>query len=981
MHRATPPPSLYPPLSRIGRTPYEPASFAGSARYSSYPKGEIRMSRSVQWARRLAAFAVALALAVPALAGTTGKLTGRVVDDKKQPLPGVNVRIEGQRLGGITDDHGEYFIIGIPAGRYSVHMNLIGYANYTAENVEITPDFSTTLDAVLKTEAVQMNEVVVNAERPLLQKDATGTTKFLSGSDIAKLPTRGYRDAVAQQAGVVNFGRQIDREATNGNTIILRGGRPNETAYYVDGFSQQDPLTGNSTTAINNSAIEEVVLMTGGFNAEYGRIMSGVVNVTTKEGGDHYAGSLEAVTDNLTGTGNEIFNSRVYDYNVYDGSFGGPLIQGKSLGSFYVSGQRRWQFDRSPKSNYTEPLPSNSLGGWTGQGKLVLQLSQAVDMKFGVLNSSDDWSEYRNSYRFDLAHTPRYQDRNESYSGQLNHKVNSRTFYAIAGTFFKTQRKRGDGTFFDDLAGYSRTGNPQLREDIPWFYPGLGGTPGDPLSDSLASRVLAIPGSTGALWDDYLRRESQYYAFRADMTSQVDKYNQVKAGAQYDKHELRFYENYFPSNFVPGQLDIDAYGFDENGNEGSLDPLDGARKPTTASAYVQDRYERGGLVANVGLRYDYLNVNAQALKSEDLPLGADNVLGPDDLTNAKTYSRLSPRVGIGFPFTDKSVLHVNWGQFYQQPNLQDLYVSYRFLEYKIQKGGYYVPFGNPNLKPEMTTAYEVGLAHQMNDYSKVDVSVYYKDVRDLVQVANIPSRPYSFASFRNKDFATLKGVDVAFTLRPVNHLSGSVSYSLSFAQGTGSVSNSQRNIAWTASEVPHQTSPLDFDQRHKLSVNMDLALGKSQGPKWGSWAFLEDTDLNLLFNVATGTPFTPTIITDEVTQLNVAQQPTGALNSQTSPATESLDFKFTKGIRFSSTRLSAYVWVINAFNTNNALAVYSGTGSAYTTGFLNTESGRSVAAALANEGIDANQAYALATQNQNLFSVPRTIRFGVRTDF
>ena len=224
-------------------------------------------------------------------------------------------------------------------------------------------------------------------------------------------------------------------------------------------------------------------------------------------------------------------------------------------------------------------------------------------------------------------------------------------------------------------------------------------------------------------------------------------------------------------------------------------------------------------------------------------------------------------------------------------------------------------------------------------------------------------------------------MDLAFTLRPVNHLSGSLSYSLSFAQGTGSVSNSQRNIAWTASEVPHQTSPLDFDQRHKLSVNMDLALGKGQGPKWRGWSLLSDTDLNVLYNVATGTPFTPTIVTDEVTQLNVAQQPTGSLNSRTSPATQSLDFKLSKALRFTTTRMAAYVWVLNAFNTNNALAVYSGTGSAYTTGYLNTEGGRAVAASLAASGIDADRAYALATQNQSLFSIPRTIRFGVRTEF
>ncbi len=939
------------------------------------------MPRSHPWALRLAAVAVALALAVPALAGTTGKLTGRVVDEKKQPLAGVNVRIEGQRLGGITDDQGEYFIIGIPAGRYSVRMNLIGYGAYLVENVEVTPDFSTTINGVLRTEAVQMGEVVVNAERPLLQRDATGSTKFISGSDIQKLPTRGYRDAVAQQAGVVNFSRQIDREATNSNTLILRGGRPNETAYFVDGFSQQDPLTGNSTTSINNNAIEEVVLMSGGFNAEYGRIMSGVVNVVTKEGGERYSGSLEAVTDNLNGVGKEIFNSRIYDYNLYDGAFGGPLVSGRDLGSFYVSGQRRWQFDRSPRSNYALPLASNSLGGWTGQGKLVLKLSQSMDLKFGLLNSNDDWSEYRNSFRFNLAHTPRYQDNNESYSAQLSHKLDARTFYSLAATFFKTERKRGDGLFFDDLPAYSRLPNPSLRDDIPWFYPGLGGTPGDPLSDSLAAKVLAIPGSTGALWDDYLRRQSQYVALRADVTSQVNSFHQFKAGVQADRHELRFYQNYFPSQYVPGQFDIDGYGFDELANTGQLGPLDGARKPLTASAYMQDRYERGGLVANIGVRYDYLNVKAKALKDENSPLGTDNRLTDDDLTEAKTYSRISPRIGIGFPFTEKTVLHVNWGQFYQQPNLQDLYVSYRFLEYKVQKGGYYVPFGNPNLKPEMTTAYEVGIAHQLSDYAKMDLSVYYKDVRDLVQVATISARPSSFSSFRNKDFATLKGVDIGFSMRPVNHLSGSLSYSLSFAQGTGSVSNTQRNIAWTASQVPHQTSPLDFDQRHKLSVNMGLSWGKDQGPKWGRYAALSDVDFNVLYNIATGTPFTPTGVTDEVTQLSVAQQPIGAQNSRTSPATQSLDFKATKALRLSAARLSAYVWVLNAFNTNNSINVYSGTGSAYTTGFLNTESGRSVASRLAGEGIDAQSAYALATQNQSLFSIPRTIRFGIRTDF
>ena len=191
---------------------------------------------------------------------------------------------------------------------------------------------------------------------------------------------------------------------------------------------------------------------------------------------------------------------------------------------------------------------------------------------------------------------------------------------------------------------------------------------------------------------------------------------------------------------------------------------------------------------------------------------------------------------MAFPVTALTVLRFNYGQFYQQPNLQDLYVSYRFLQHKVQSGGYFVGFGNPNLRPERTTAYEVGVAHQLSDNARLDVTAYYKDVKDLVEIATIPSFPNQFSSYRNRDFATIKGVDIGFKMRPINHISADVSYSLSYAQGTGSVSNSQGNIAWTASQPPKMTSPLDFDQRHKLALNLDYSLGKGEGPLVGRLA-------------------------------------------------------------------------------------------------------------------------------------------------
>lgn len=941
------------------------------------------MHRSLSRAIRLvvAAAILVVPLVPTAFAGTTGTLTGVVTNEKREPLAGVNVRVVGQRLGAMTDEQGRYTIVGIPGGsNHSIQYNMLGYAPVTVANLAIVADFTTTQNVQMKVEAVELEEVRVESTRPLLQRDATSTARFLPAEDLQKMPVRGYKDAAAQQSGIVNFQRNIDVESNNSPTLIIRGGRPNETAYYVDGFSQQDPLTGNSTTTINNNAIEEVVVLSGGFNAEYGRIMSGVVNVITKEGGNRYSGSLEAVTDNIS-RGSEFLNTRIYDYNVYDGSFGGPLSPGKEWGNFYFSGQRRWQDDRAPKGNYGRPVPANSLGGWTGQGKLSFPLAQAMTLKFGALASLDDWQEYRNSFRFNLAHAPRYEDRNQSYTGQFNHTLSSKGFYNLAVTFFQTERKRGDGMFFDDIPAYASVPDVDLRTDIPWFLPGFSGTPGDPLSDSLAAQAARVPGSTGALWDDYLHRSSSYVALKGDYTTQWNPYHQIKAGFQVDQHQLRFYQNYFPKSFSPGQQDIDGYGYAEDGRTKVDDGIDGAREPRTASVYLQDKYERSGLVVNAGLRWDYLDVNAKALVNEDVPLGSDGVLTDADLTDGKTYHRVSPRLGVGFPISDKSVLHVNWGQFFQQPNLQDLYVSYRFLEYKIQTGGYFVPFGNPNLKPEHTTAYEVGVAHQLNEYAKFDVTAYYKDIRDLVQIATVRSVPNSFSTFRNRDFGTVRGVDVGFTLRRVNNISANVSYSLSFAKGTGSVSQTQRNIAWTSSEPPRQTSPLDFDQRHKLAVNLDYSLERGEGPKVGRYTPFSNFGINLLYNVASGTPFTPTNVYDEQTLAAVASQPEGPLNSRYGPWTQSLDLKATKAFPLAGLNLDAYVWLLNAFDTRNAITVYTGTGSPYTSGYLQTPEGQALAADLESKGIDPVAAYNLALQGTNLFSTPRTIRFGVRMGF
>src|SRR5262249_34886120 len=190
----------------------------------------------------------------------------------------------------------------------------------------------------------------------------------------------------------------------------------------------------------------------------------------------------------------------------------------------------------------------------------------------------------------------------------------------------------------------------------------------------------------------------------------------------------------------------------------------------------------------------------------------------------------------------------------------------------------------PNLKPEKTTAYEIGVAHTLSPVAVLDATLYYKDVKDLVQVESISSSPYGFSSYRNVDYATIKGLDLALTLRRQNHIAAGVNYSLSYAEGTGSVSGTRNNFAWQGDpNPPKQTSPLDFDQRHKLSINVDLLTNPGEGPTWGNMHFLDRVNVNLLFNVASGTPYTPTTVYDEVTLQNSSGTPIGSTNSRYGP--------------------------------------------------------------------------------------------------
>ncbi len=919
-----------------------------------------------------------LVLSGMVFAATVGKISGRCTDkDTGSPLPGVAVSIKGTTMGALTDAEGKYFILNVPAGQYDLVANIIGYAPVELQSLRVSVDLTSNADFQLSSKVLNIGETqIVIAERPMIIKDQTASLKIVTSDQVQQLPTRGYQDVVGLNAGVVANYKQPPtlnlrgaREATNEPVLNIRGGRQGEVAYYVDGFSQQDPLTNLSTTSINNNAIDQIAISTGGFNAEYGWVSSGAINVTTKAGSSQYSGALEGVTDGFNN------KSHRYDYNVIDFNIGGPVKPGSDKATFFASMERRRTGDRTPKAITNGILPMNSLSGWTWQGKLQYDVNKKNTLRFGTLGSKDDWREFRMDYYFDQNHSPRYVDENYSYYGKWTSNLSPKTFFELGTTYYLTKRTRGDSKYWDNLIAYGRPGgNPRFDESTLFW---LGGT------DSTGKDL-------GHVWDDFLKRRSSYVGATFALSSQINKTNLMQFGIDANFHRLRWYQHLSPTKIDTtvhdpalfqqvSYQDANAYGWDITGQNAVNSGPNGVKKPYDFAVYLQDKLEWQGLVVNAGIRWDYLNVNTDQLKNPARPLDpVTNLLGPDQFVKAKAEQKVSPRLGVGFPVSDKTVLHVNYGKFFQRPELQYLYVGTAWLQRMLKFNPYYAPIGNPNLKPEETTAYEVGIAHQLGDFTSFTATAYYKDVKNLTEILNISSIPNSFPMYQNTDFGTIKGIDFQLVMRRTRSVSGELDYSLAYADGTGSYATTQSNIAWTNSERPQRVAPLDFDQRHKITAMMDVRAQKHQGPKLGETYPLENAGINFVFQAASGTPYTPVNIYNEISIQALSPNPAGTVNSRNMPWTYRLDLKANKTFGIGKLNWDIYLWVINVFNTKNVINVYEGTGLPDNTGWLITPGGQEY---LATHPTDGQAKYDFKQRNPMNYDTPRQLRLGLRMNF
>ena len=901
---------------------------------------------SLRFISRLTVAAALLMAAAEGAAQTTGKIAGQVVTSGGESLPGVNVVIEGTSRGTATDVNGEYAIIGIRPGVYTVRASYIGFTTQRRTDVRVNVDLTTQVDFVLEQQTVEGEEVTITAAEMGVRRDVTSSEARISAEKIDQLPVQEVGDLLTRVAGV-----------TSGDGgLHIRGGRSGEVAYYINGVRVTDAYDGSIAVQVENDAIQELQVISGTYNAEFGQAMSGIVNVVTKEGGSSYEGGFEAYSgsyvvpgdggeDMLRGAHADSYTSQdridylnvdPYSYLPVDvsqyynlrGTFGGPVGTDRltifAMGRYFhndgwLYGSRLFNPDGTPgDSSLVAMNPYDKL---SGQFNLKFDISSSISMNLIGLGSMTEGQNYSHGWRWNPEGRPSYYDQGYNLNLKFRHLLGSKAFYTVNLSNYFSHFERH---LFEDV---DNPGYNDLLLTNPDFIE---------LPDGDSLEVVKGTGRFLRYGTDLsrFRRSTNAYLANADLTLQATKHHLVKTGfeVRLDDMQLTGFSltrDQEGNLTIPDRRSLQYQHFEDI-------------RPLTFSAYVQDKMEYEDFVVNAGLRLDYFDSRGRVPADAQDP----NIFNPvkpihiyHDLNNDGTIDeseaqsdnmttleereaywwedaepkvQVSPRIGLAYPITAQGVIHFSYGHFFQIPTFQYLFNNYG---YKLSTvSGTYGPFGNADLDAQKTVMYEIGLQQGIGPVI-ADITGFYRDVRNWVSTPPAPIETHlpgvAYVIYANRDYSNVRGVTLSLEKQFANHYSFSVNYTYQVAEGSNSGPEQEFFARRNGEPATIALAPLNWDQLHTLNGSMFVG-----GSGWG---------VSALARYGSGYPYTPAFSQAVEQGANVVG--TLPTNSRRRPTTLRIDmygYKDLPTLAGVTPRLFAQAY--NVLDARNANSVYSDTG-------------------------------------------------------
>lgn len=810
---------------------------------------------------RLTAFLFAALglLASPGMlqAGTTGRLEGNVHDSRTgEPLAGATILILETRQGAVSDLEGRFVIHNLRAGTYQVRISLLSYQTLLYREVTILPDLRSRLSVHLTAAPIEMGSLAVIAERPLIQTDITGTAYEKSQTQLQELPIGKFQEIVGLQPGATSDGH-------------IRGGRSHEVLYLVDGLPVQDAVSGGLGMELPKSAISQVSIKTGGFDAEYGQALSGIVHAITRSGGDRPELQLRLARDNLFG------GTQVSKYSEIELTAGGPLAARKA--SFFtahtlsLSGTRWWQ-----DLQYFFDLPAQK--ELYGIGKVDWFASGDTRLTAQLLYALKRNRDYAFSWRYNLDGLPLRRNENLRAALSWTHTLNPATFYTLSLSQGWLRTRIGEGPA-DSLRG-----DPYQYD----FY------------------LLYVIRGDRNWWAD--SRQNTTIA-KAELTSQWRRAHLFKAGIefrQYAIHSTLLKMEPRLSYFGKPLLDAEMLNFSSRFRY----------YPRAGALFIQDKYESAATrsVISAGLRLDFLDPRARRPAVELIPAGQNEFQEEiKGYVPAKTSWQISPRIGFAFPLTDRSFFFINWGRYLQFPLFEQLYAG---LDNVTFARGVKVLRGNPELLAEKSSALEISSRVNLHENWVASALYFQKETTDQIDTKTFVSAnsriagDYGFAEYVNNPYAVAHGLEFSLSREKGAWITGQFSYTWMEARGLSETEAQGLSYAQWGFSVAQTPYYLGWDQRHTVKADLRFALPLR-------------LVVDLLWQYHTGRPYTYYPSPDGFAPADSGR--TFVPNNRRLPAWQMTDLRVGRTFFLSSAgktirpALELYIDIRNLFNARNLL--------------------------------------------------------------